>query len=262
MLLQVHPGNQLAFFEIAATLIPLLLFGGVVAERVGPTGKSPGWLLGAGIVIVLIGCYAIAAEALAIDVIVTGKPNVEAEAVILVFLLGGMIGVLIALVSPWYKRLRTLSDEEDQTQRAESHNEGQQDTPRELPRSGKAAVALAGLCALFIASMLVATVPAMVTSLAEAGENQFSEARSAAITQKTTEEAAVRSRVLSLWVAVGKVEQQAVTALVHDEPSAIVDGYQSELSALRARLTVERGHDKDLVQAIAKLRHCELHACG
>jgi MFS family permease len=232
VLLHTHPGNQVAFFEIAATLIPLLLFGGVVAERVGPKGDDPQHVLLLGVVIAIIGTYAIITEAFAISVVITGEPTTQAEVLSVTFLFGGMVGVVIAIVYPWYKKLRKAQ------------------------ASWRAGI-LAGISVLIMVTALVGAGVETMFGLERAGEGEFSEARSAAVTQKTTEEAAVRSRILALWVALRRVEQQAITALVHDDRSAIVDGYQSELFALRAKLTAERKSDKGLAQIIAELRHDE-----
>lgn len=100
-------------------------------------------------------------------------------------------------------------------------------------------------------------VVGLLNGLHQAGEGEFSEARSAAITHKTTEEAAVRSRILALLIAVGRVEQQATVAQARHETSVIVDGYHSELSTLSARLSTEKGNDKVLTTAIAGLWHDE-----
>lgn len=250
VLLHVHPGNQLAFFEIAATLIPILLFGGIVAERVGPKGDNSKNLLSLGTAIAVIGSYAILAELFAIDTIVTGKPSFVAEFLTVTFLFGGMIGAVITLVYPWYARLRVLAEKEKRSLGREK-----QDTSSTV--SGRRASALGATAGLLILAVFAGAAVLALLSLDEAGRDQFSEARSAAITQKTTEEAAVRSRILALLVAVARVEQQANVALARHEANLVIDGYQAELFSLRAKLATERKNNKVLISFIAELRHDE-----
>jgi branched-subunit amino acid permease len=249
VLLHIHPGNQLAFYETAVTLIPLLLFGGVVAERVGPRGDNPRNLMFLGIVIAVIGSYAIIAELFAIDAVVTGKPSFAAEFLTVTFLFGGMIGAVTALVYPWYARLGAVSKEaRDRAQ------PGGQDIQAEIKRKRRTLGWTTGvlLAVVFFSAAVVALV-----SLDEAGRDQFSEAQSAAITQKTTEQAAVRSRILALLVAEARVEQQASSARTQHEPNAIIGGYQAEILTLKTRLGAERGNDRRLIRAISALRHEE-----
>lgn len=231
-MLHIHPGNQVALFEIAATLIPLLLFGGVVAERVGPRdGYDARTLLMLGLLVAFVGGYAILAEAVAITVVVTGEPTLFAEIFTLVFLIGGMIGVVVALIQPWYAKLKKTA-----VSRAK---------------------VLQQLAALALMSVAVLVLIGLLNSLHRAGEGEFSEARLAVITQKTTEEAAVRSRILALLLAVGRIEQQETVARTRHEAAAVFHGYQAELSALRARLVAERKNDQELVTAIIRLRHLQ-----
>lgn len=106
MVTQVHPGTPLAFFEVAATLIPLLLFGGVVADRLQPKDSHPKRLLKRGLAIAVVGAYAIGAEGFAIDALVTGEWTQLEELLAVTFLIGEMVGVVAALVHPWYARLK------------------------------------------------------------------------------------------------------------------------------------------------------------
>ncbi|HET9675939.1 MAG TPA: hypothetical protein VFP21_00375, partial [Solirubrobacterales bacterium] len=203
-----------------------------------------------GAVIAVIGSYAIVAEGFAIDAIVTGKPTFGAEFLTVTFLFGGMVGAVAALVYPWYDRLRTLGKDEE-----EEGESSVQQTHATLSR--QRAALLGGLAGLFIlAAFFGAAIPSLL-SLDEAERDQFSEARSAAITQKTTEDAAIRSRILALVVAVARVEQQGNVAVSRHEDKVIVDGYQAELFNLRAKLATERKNDKALATVIAELRHDE-----
>lgn len=229
-MLQLYSGNQVSFFEIAATLIPLLLFGGVVAERVGPTGLDSGRLMRLGMMVAVVGSYAVIAEVAAIAVVVTGEPNLLAEILTMTFLFGGMIGVVAALVKPWYSALHGKSETR----------------PRARLLAGMAGVVLASAASVALAVTLL--------GLDRAEEGQFSEARSATITQKTTEEAAVRSRILVLRVATARVRRQATAAQSRGESPVILDSYADEAMTLKRMLVAEKKRDRRLVRVIAALR--------
>lgn len=100
-------GNVIAFYEIAATLIPLLLFGGVFAERSRPPVDN--WERRhdrATIVIFLAGLIAVLAEVLAIGVVVTGRATASDRYVVSVALVGGMLSVVWLIWRPWLDRQR------------------------------------------------------------------------------------------------------------------------------------------------------------
>jgi hypothetical protein len=102
------PGNEPAFFEIAATLIPLLLFGGVVIERVRPSaiqGSSKAQLP-VSLAIMLFGALALGAEALAIEAAVIGKGSAVSRVTVALFLVAGMTSVVVAIAAPWLSRLK------------------------------------------------------------------------------------------------------------------------------------------------------------
>ncbi len=107
VLLHTSHGNQVAFFEIAATLIPILLFGGVVAERLRPKDSEPAkrtWLFS--VAIPVIGAIAITAEVVAINAVVTGNSNDAARLFVASALTVGLLAIIVALWLPWAERLR------------------------------------------------------------------------------------------------------------------------------------------------------------
>lgn len=108
----VHPdalkGDVGAFYEIAATLIPLLVFGGVVAERViPPKGRWTAVHEGAALwAVPAAGLYAVLAEVLAIEAVVTGRADTLARYVVSAALVGGMLAVVCSIWLPWLARVR------------------------------------------------------------------------------------------------------------------------------------------------------------
>jgi hypothetical protein len=95
-------GDVLAFYEIAATLIPVLLFGGVVSQRLIPPagGWRPihhrlAWLVPGG------GCLAVVAEIVAISVLVTGTPDLLSRYLVSGTLVLGMLAVVGLVWWPW-----------------------------------------------------------------------------------------------------------------------------------------------------------------
>jgi hypothetical protein len=98
-------GSESAFYEVAATLIPLFLLGGIVLERLKPQpDDSPRWVLFMTGAIPSIGVWAIFSEAVAISVIVTGTSNLLTRLVVASALSAGMLAVVISLWLPWLRR--------------------------------------------------------------------------------------------------------------------------------------------------------------
>jgi len=100
------PGNQAAFFEIAATLIPLLFFGGLLAEKLRATDGSSAretTLFAYGIPV--FGGFAVLAEFLALSAVVVGRASWFATAVVSLFVASGLLTVIALLWHPWHVRL-------------------------------------------------------------------------------------------------------------------------------------------------------------
>lgn len=98
-------GGEAAFYEIAATLIPLFLLGGIVFERLRPR-TSDSWkrvvLMSGGIP--LVGLWIVFAEAVAVSSAVSGNGSWVARVVVASALSAGMVAVLISLWWPWVKQ--------------------------------------------------------------------------------------------------------------------------------------------------------------
>lgn len=98
-------GGEGAFYEIAATLIPLFLLGGIVFERLRPqTGDD--WkrvvLMTGGIP--AAGLWIVLAETVAVSSAVSGSGSWVARVILASVLSAGMVAVLISLWWPWVKR--------------------------------------------------------------------------------------------------------------------------------------------------------------
>jgi hypothetical protein len=102
-------GNESAFYELAATLIPLFLLGGVVFERLKPR-KSDGekrtlWMAAA---IPTIGLWVILSEVVAIQALVTGNSTLITRLVVSSTLSAGMFAVLLSLWTPWLQQYKKM----------------------------------------------------------------------------------------------------------------------------------------------------------
>ena len=105
----VHPGGESAFFEIAATLIPLLLFGGILVERIKPPPQKRWRERHEYLVLLLIvfGGLTLIAEAAAIRAVVIGKSQeTVTRALVAIVLVVGMSLVIAAISTPWLARIR------------------------------------------------------------------------------------------------------------------------------------------------------------
>lgn len=108
MLLHNFHGGQLAFFEIAATLIPILVFSGVVAERNGPQAKdSHRRTLYFAFLIPAIGALAVLAELVSISGIVNGPISASAVGFVAACVAGGLVAVILSVWLPWLSALRS-----------------------------------------------------------------------------------------------------------------------------------------------------------
>jgi hypothetical protein len=107
MLLKPAPGGQIAFFEVAATLIPILVFSGVVAERNGPQPQDSYRRTKAyAVAIPLLGTLAILAEVISINAIILGGTGKFDVGFVASSLLLGLLGVVLMVWAPWLRALR------------------------------------------------------------------------------------------------------------------------------------------------------------
>jgi type II secretory pathway pseudopilin PulG len=102
MLFDAPRGGQIAFFEIAATLIPILVFSGVVAERHGPRPRdSTERIMNFALWIPIAGAMAIAAELLSIHAVILGEAAGWRVAFVAAMLVLGLVGVVLIVWLPW-----------------------------------------------------------------------------------------------------------------------------------------------------------------
>lgn len=107
MLLKPAPGGEVAFFELAATLIPILVFSGVVAERNGPQSRdsyrrTKAFAVG----IPVLGALAVLAEVVSINAIILGGAGPLDVGFVAVSLLLGLFGVVLIVWLPWLRAMR------------------------------------------------------------------------------------------------------------------------------------------------------------
>lgn len=103
-------GSEIAFYEVAATLIPLFMLAGVVFDRLKPRGREkPSRVRKMSIYVPLVGAFAIAAEVIAIGVIVSGNSNLLTRLVVASALSAGMVAVVASVWDPWARMHGWLS---------------------------------------------------------------------------------------------------------------------------------------------------------
>jgi hypothetical protein len=97
-------GSESAFYEIAATLIPLFLLGGIVFERLKPrksdSEERAQWM---GAAIPTIGLWVIFSEGVAIQALVSGNSTLTTRLIVASALSAGMLAVLISIWTPWLR---------------------------------------------------------------------------------------------------------------------------------------------------------------
>ncbi|HEU4738759.1 MAG TPA: hypothetical protein VFS54_06725 [Solirubrobacterales bacterium] len=105
-------GSQETFFQIAATLIPILIFSGVVAERGGPRPRdSYRRILLFAVGIPVFGTLAVLAEMVSISSLVIGSRGGLWVGFVAMTLAVGLVGVVVSVWLPWLADLqRKLPD--------------------------------------------------------------------------------------------------------------------------------------------------------
>jgi hypothetical protein len=102
-------GSETAFYEIAATLIPLFLLGGALIDRLKPgdveSDERVWWMTA---VIPLVGIWGIFAEGIAISAAVSGNSDWLTRLIVVSALLAGMFAAVISLWWPWLSRAGKL----------------------------------------------------------------------------------------------------------------------------------------------------------
>lgn len=98
----VATGSQETFFQIAATLIPILIFSGVVAERGGPQPRdSYRRIRFFAVGIPLFGALAVMAEMVSISALVIGPRGGFWVGFVATTLAVGLVGVVVSVWLPW-----------------------------------------------------------------------------------------------------------------------------------------------------------------
>jgi hypothetical protein len=95
-------GGVVAYYEIAATLIPILVFGGVVTDRLIPSESTP-WRCHHTLAtwgLLLAGALAVVAEILAISAVVTESAGLIHRYVVSAAIVGGILGAVWAFCFP------------------------------------------------------------------------------------------------------------------------------------------------------------------
>jgi hypothetical protein len=103
----VATGSQETFFQIAATLIPILIFSGVIAERGGPQPRdSYRRLRFFAIGIPIFGAFAVMAEMVSISALVIGPRGGFWVGFVAMALAVGLVGVVVSVWLPWITSLK------------------------------------------------------------------------------------------------------------------------------------------------------------
>jgi hypothetical protein len=233
-------GNPLAFFEIAATLIPVLLLSGAVVERVRPD-EGAGLAAGIGLGLVVV-CAAVAlAEILAIDAVVTGEWTRLTVSLVAETLALGIGTVIFVLVYPWFRAQSTLVID------------------RVLPGDLHIHVALSPATLAASAAVVVAAAAAaggvvMFENVDRADELRHRGDLQKRITERANEVSAVENRVLGVTVAMARARRQVVVATAREEGAPVLAGFVAEYRTLARHHARERRVEEVLRARLRKLR--------
>lgn len=197
MLLTEPPGSERAFFEIAATLIPLLLFGGVLIERARPPALRD-WKReheSLALVLAAFGAVAILAEALAIEAVVTGQALAPTRVLVALVLVAGMTLAVAAISWPWLSRLR---------------------------QSGRGSYGLiAPLSAVVLLAAALGAFGVLVDGTDIAAQKERFDAYEKALKANLAEQDAVRRRLDSLSLEMSRLDGRLAIATGHRDEVAV-----------------------------------------
>jgi hypothetical protein len=102
-------GSELAFYEVAATLIPLFLLAGVVFDRMKPRQRdSAGRVSKMILLIPALGAWAILAEVTAISALVSANSSLLTRLTVASALSAGMVAVVASVWQPWFERYKMM----------------------------------------------------------------------------------------------------------------------------------------------------------
>jgi hypothetical protein len=93
------------FFQVAAGLIPALIFGGLISEKLKPPPATRHWSWLGAFAVPPLALAVLLAEVLAINAALSGKPDAFATWLVALVVVGLTAGALGVLAAPWYSRV-------------------------------------------------------------------------------------------------------------------------------------------------------------
>ena len=214
-------GDHMAFFEIAATLIPILLFGGVVAERLRPKSDDPlVRIFSHAAFIPALGSLAILAEVTAILAIVSGTSNWLSRLLVAVVLTGGLLAIIVSLWLPWMDQLHKKDAK----------------WARTVVR-----ISVVGLTGAFVGSVAL-----MTSGVSTGAEIERLDAYLEAQGRSNATQIAAQNRGASLLAASGRAQQQRITAEARHEDPAVIASLRSQERRL-LQLAISNSEWQDLL---------------
>jgi hypothetical protein len=111
---QIYAGHDpRLFFQVAAGLIPALIFGGLISEKLKPSPATRRWSWVGMLAVPPLALTVLLAEVMAINVALTGEPGAFATWLVALVLVGLTAGALGVLVAPWYRLMTNATSRED-----------------------------------------------------------------------------------------------------------------------------------------------------
>jgi hypothetical protein len=234
VLIQVFHGSQVAFFELAATLIPVFLLAGLVTERIRPhEGEADGRNFLNILLIPIFATLGLVAEFLSINAVATGYSVWPFRWFVAGFLIASMVLAILLLWRPWLDRLR------------------QDGFPRErfLRRWSYGIFGILGL--LGWVNLATGAGSASKIEAANTYEHRYERNEDA--------RAALRRQIQNLTAEGARVRAQLKGARAEDRPAATVSGLIRERRVLRDLLVEATGEQAELV---AKAGHLQKELKG
>jgi hypothetical protein len=184
------------FYSLAATLIPIFLFGGTFVAQLSrpPKAASHSSLLWRAALIPLFGAVAITAEAMAINAAVAGDASGFERAVIVFALISGLTVTIMGIWLPWIARIRSAR----------------------IPKPVKWLVL--GGPALFLLLSAYSVLSQMNRTITYAGEAENQVALRIAINQRAAELRDADRRIDVYIYRLGRLRERLMVAIERDEP--------------------------------------------
>jgi hypothetical protein len=215
-------GTEGAFYEVAATLIPLFLLAGIVIDRVRPReNDSPRRLLVFLMVIPVVGLFAFFAEVSAIRSIVIG-PNTKSRILVEGFLAFAITAAILSAWLPWGAAFwrRYL-----------------------MPRGWLPVIGVLVVGLVFVLLGTKAFDTAVTSESAASTTNAINEEINARIRMQTD----VEGRKRSLEAQGARVRQELREAVAHREVCAVLNGLVEEEETLISLVNLEKDVEYELI---------------